>query len=234
MQRRMPGVVYPDPLPAPSGPPPVADSSDEHSMALRFVRTAFDPPLPDPFADWIITLHRTLRDGGGADTVVTIPQAITDLGFTFEHGMHPADYSTTMLLRDALRLFGREDLLHDAHPGRHGHEGSTALAAALAAYAVRSQVTVRRNAGGCVLLLTDDQAQHLADLLIPVEGSPEDDLAIALELLEEFVHGPRPTPCELDHHGHCQEHHDDFAGQTRFAQQEGHALLVKHNVRQAP
>ena len=228
MDRRMPGVVYPDPAPAPSAPPPQADANDERSMALRFVRTAFDPPLPDPFADWLITLHRTLRDGGRSDTTVPIPPEIRDLGYTFAR---TTGQGTALSLREALRLFGRHDLLMDEEEALHELSGTVALAAALAAYSIRSTVTTRRSEGGCSLFLRDAQAQELADLLIPAENSDADELGQALELLNHFVHDPRPTPCVYDHGGHCQEHHDTL-DDRRSAQHEGHALLVKHGLRE--
>lgn len=228
MQRRMPGVVYPDPAPQPSGPPPDADANDERSMALRFVRTAFDPPLPDEFADWLIDLYRLVRDGHDGDTTVPIPEAIRDLGYTFAR---TSALGTGLSLRDALRLYGRHDVLHAEEP-LHDLSGCVALAAALAAYQIHSTVTVQRAAGGATLFVRDQQAQELADLLVPGEHTDADQLGHALELLDRFVDKPRPTPCSFDHHGHCQEHHDDFADGTRFAQHEAYALLVRHGLRE--
>ena len=225
--RKMPGAHYPDELPAVGHPAPTADPGDERAMALRFIRTAFDPPLPDPFADWLLVLHSWVKEGHRPDATVVIPQAITDLGFTF---LNTVAGGKGMALVDALRLFHREDLVEPG-PADHGHRGVTALAAALMAYGIRTTTTLHRNDGGCTVRLTDAQAQHLADQLIPVEGTTADELGKALELLDRFIDRPKPTPCHFDHHGHCQEHHDDFADQTRFAQHEGYALLVRHNVR---
>lgn len=230
--RRMPGVHYPDPTPAPGGPAPEPEPHDEHTMALRFVRTAFDPPLPDPFADWIMHLHFLVREGTSADKLVLIPRPVQELGYTFDRFVILSG-EPALRLDDSLRVFGRDDLLDTgpAHTARHAHEGCTSLVAALVAHGIRTTTTLHHQAGGCTVRLSDEQAQTLADRLLPKEGSVEDDLALALELLNEFVDSPRPTPCVLDHHGHCQEHHDDFADESRFAQHEGHALLVRHNVR---
>lgn len=228
---RMPGVVYPDRVPVPDGPPPDADPADERAMALRFVRTAFDPPLPDPFADWLLELHRVLRDGGHAETLVTVPEGIIALGYAFEHAT-PAPYGVLhMTLVDALRLFGRDDLVWDA-PGaaEQSLDGATALATALLVYGIRTTTTLHR-AGGCTVQLTDAQAQRLADVLIPVEGSPEDHLAEALGLVDAFTDKPRPLPCAVDHHGHCQEHHRETAN-DHCAQPLAYALLVRHGVRE--
>lgn len=227
MPRRMPGVVYPDPAPAPSGPPPEGDANDERTMALRFVRTAFDPPLPDEFADWLIVLYRTLRDGASADTPVPIPQEIRDMGFTFARTL---SRGTALALREALRLFGRHDLVVDEAEPLHELDGCVALSAALTVYGIRATVTVRRNEGGCSVFLPNAHAKELADLLIPAENSDADELGLALGLLNHFVHSPRPTPCAYDHGGHCQEHHDTLPGQ-RSAQHEGYELLVKHGLR---
>lgn len=224
--RTMPGAHYPDELPAVGQPVPDADPADERTMALRFVRSQFDPPLPDAFADWLIALHAMVRDGYPAQYAAVIPPAIRELGFTFEHSQG----GRLMRLDDALRLFGRHDLLDDAPALPEPMQGFTALAAALAAHGVRSTLTLRRNARRATLDLDGEQAQTLADLLIPAEGSTEDDLAIALELLNHFTDDPRPTPCSLDHHGHCQEHHDDL-DDGRFAQHEAYALLVRRGVR---
>lgn len=62
---------------------------------------------------------------------------------------------------------------------------------------------------------------------------PQQELAHALELLNQFVDNPQPTPCWLDHHGHCQEHHDDFDN-GRYAQHEAYALLLRHGIRRTP
>lgn len=231
MPRRMPGVVYPDPVPTPGGPPPEADPNDERTMALRFVRTAFDPPLPDPFADWLMHLHFLVREGSSADKLVLIPRAVQALEYTFDHTVllygEPA-----LRLDDSLHLFGRHDLLEDAPALPDPLKGFTSLAAALVVHQVRATLTLRRNEQRGTLDLDGQQAQILADALIPAEGSLEDEFGLALELLNRFVDGPKPTPCSFDHHGHCQEHHDDFADQTRFAQQEGYALLVRHGLRE--
>lgn len=226
--RKMPGAHYPDDLPAPGRPVPDPQPGDERTMALRYVRTAFDPPLPDPFADWLITLHAWVREGRRAEATVMIPPEITDLGFTF---LDAVAGGRGMSLVNALRLFGREDLVEPG-PGEHGHRGVVALVAALTAYGIHTTTTVHRTDGGCTVRLSDEQAQHLADRLIPVEGTTADELGKALELLDQFVHRPKPTPCDLDHHGYCQEHHDDFADASRFAQHEGYDLLVRHGVRE--
>lgn len=229
MQRRMPGVIYPDPAPQPTEPLGEPDPTDERSMALHFVRTAFDPPLPDPFADWLMLLFTLVRDGGHAELPVPIPQEIRDLGYTFAR---TTGQGTCLPLREALRLFGRHDVLEEQGAGPlHELEGCIALSAALAAYSIRSTVTVRRNEKGCVLALSDAQAQELADLIIPAEHSDADELGLALELLNHFIHKPAPTPCAFDHQGHCQEHHDTLDDQ-RSAQHEGHALLVRHGLRE--
>lgn len=241
---RLHGVVYPDPAPPAGGPTPEAAPDDENAMALRFVREGFTPPLPDCFAHWYRALLEAVREGYYADTLVSVPQEITDLGYTFDRAMNAADNTLAITLADALAAFGRAELLWPAHHGGHldedqrpgvvrsPTEGFTSLAAALMARGIRATVHIHRSSGTCTLRLGGGQALQVADLLIPAEGSLEDELGIALELLDEFVDSPRPTPCDLDHHGHCQEHHDDFADETRFAQHEGYAFLVRHNVRE--
>ena len=226
--RKMPGAHYPDELPTEGRSAPTAHPADERAMVLHYVRTAFDPPLPDAFADWLIVLHSWVREGHRPDATVVIPQEITSLGFTFVNSVAGGQ---GMALVDALRLFGREDLIEPG-PQQHGHVGVTALATALMVCGIRTTTTLHRTDGGCTVRLTDSQAQHLADRLIPVEGTTADELDKALELLDQFVHRPKPTPCHFDHHGHCQEHHDDFDNQTRFAQHEGYEMLVRYRVRE--
>lgn len=238
--RKMPGVHYPDPAPPADGPAllhPLPDSDDELAMAQQFVRKAFDPPLPDTFAHWLIELHKMVRDGYPPQYAVVIPPAIRQQGYTFQRATVSG---SIMRLDDALALFGRDDLLPPtppepvtAEPGQelHPHEGTVALAAALVARGIRTTVQVHNRDGGCTLRLDDAQAAQLADFLVPVEGSEEDRLGHALELLDHFVHSPRPTPCQYDHHGQCQEHHDTLDG-YRSAQHEGHELLVAMGVRE--
>jgi hypothetical protein len=224
--RRLHGVVYPDPPPASGGPAPDADSRDERAMALRFVRTAFDPPLPDPFADWIITLHRLLRDGAHPEQTVVIPDAITALGYSF---MDSVADGRGIPFRDALRMFGREDLL-EPEPGRHPHQGVTALAAALVARGIRTTTTLHRQAGGCTVRLTDDHAQQLADILIPQEGTLADELAQALGFLDAVTQD-RDLTCALDHHGRCQEHSASPVD-GKCGEPQAHAFLIRHSVRE--
>lgn len=229
--RRLYGVAYPDPLPDPAGPAPEADPGDERAMALRFVRTSFTPPLPDAFADWYTHLLTQVRDGKPASTPVVIPLDIRALGYTFARALGEG---THLRLDDALYAFGRVHLagsIASPDPVESSTHGVISLAAALMARGIRTTTTLHRLSGGCTVQLTDDQAAQLADMIIPAEGSMEDELAQALELLDRLVEKPRPGPCSPDHHGYCQEHYDDMGG-GRFAQQEGHALLVRHRVRQ--
>lgn len=226
--RRLHGVVYPDPTPPPDGPAytPQPDPHDELAMARHHVRTAFDPPLPDAFAHWLIQLHALVRDGAPGDYLAAVPADVRELGYTFVHAFQQGDL-LRIRLDDALRAFNRHDLLTTTS---QDDDGFPALAAALVAHGIRTTTTIHHSEHAATVRLTGAQAKQLADTLIPAEGSVEDDLALALELLDHFVHGPRPTPCWFDHHGHCQEHHDDL-GHGRFAQHEGYALLVRRGVR---
>lgn len=240
--RRLHGVVYPTPAPPADGPSydPPPDPDDELALARNYVRTRFDPPLPDTFADWLITLHRHLRDGLHPDARVPVPTGITDAGFTFTDALTGGEFApgqASLTLAQALRVFARDDLLFRDEPAdrpgavRPPRGGVTTLVAALMARGIRTTTTLHRNESSCTVALTDEQAGDLAALLLPDEGSTEDDLAIALELLDHFVHKPHPTACALDHHGHCQEHHDDM-GDGRFAQHEAYDLLVRRNIRE--
>lgn len=227
-QRRLYGVVYPEPAPPPDGPPQRPENpGDELAMARHHVRAGFDPPLPDAFADWLIQLHHLVRDGAAGDYLVAVPQQVRELGYTFVHAFEQGDL-LHMRLDDALRAFNRHDLLTMESMN---DDGFPALAAALVAHGIRTTTRIHHAEHAATVRLTGAQAQQLADALIPVEGSVEDDLALALELLDHFVDDPRPTPCWFDHHGHCQEHHDDLGG-GRFAQHEAYALLVRRGVRQ--
>lgn len=230
--RTMPGAHYPDPPPLPDGPTPEASPDDERAMALRFVRTAFDPPLPDPFADWLIVLHTWVRAGRRADATVVIPQAIADMGYRFQHTVAGG---RGMPLAQALRLFGRDDLLWtDDSPEAASpldEQGAVKLAASLAVLSIHSTVNMRGTTGMCTLTLTDEQAGRLSDFLIPPDASQADHLGHALELLDHFVDTPRPTPCQYDHHGQCEVHHD-ILDNGRSAQHDGYDLLLTHRVRQ--
>lgn len=226
--RRLHGVVYPDPNPSPDGLPynPHPDSCDELAMARHHVRTAFDPPLPDAFAHWLIHLHGLLRNGANGDYPVVVPEAIRELGYTFTHACPEGDL-LLIRLDDALRAFNRHDLL----PEEPTEEAFPALAAALVAHDIRTTTTIHHTEHAATVRLGASQAMKLADALIPEEGGAEDDLALALELLDHYVDDPHPTPCWHDHDGSCQEHHDTLHD-GRCAQAEGHTLLVRRGVRQ--
>lgn len=237
--RRLHGVVYPTPAPPAGGEPPEAAPDDESAMALRFVRQGFDPPLPDVFARWYTELLEAVREGYHADTVVAVPREITDLGYTFDRAHYAEDGRLSMDLADALRVFGRDDLLRAEHDGSDGQRpgvvrasthGATALAAALVAYGIRTTLTIHRHTGLRTLQLTDDQALQLAERLTPVEGSVEDELAIALGLLDCVTQNDDLT-CATDHHGRCQEHSaSEYEG--KCAEPQAHAFLVRHSVRE--
>lgn len=239
--RRLHGVVYPDTAPPAGQQPPEAAPDDEMAMALRYVRQGFDPPLPDAFAHWYNELLEAVCNGYRADTLITVPQEVTDLGYTFERAMHAADDSLTMDLADALRVFGRDDLLAEEHDSSDGRKpgvvrasthGFTALAAALAAFGIPASVRIHHHTGTCTLQLGEDEAAQLAERLVPAEGSLEDELGIALGLLDAVTQD-RDLTCSTDHHGRCQEHSaQEYEGTC--AEPQAHAFLVRHNVREAP
>lgn len=238
MTRKLHGVVYPDPAPAPRAHG--REQDEELAIARRYVREGFDPPLPDIFGDWYMHLHSYVRDGYKADTMITIPGFIIDLGFTFDRAERMEDNTWALTLSEALRVFGREDLLLDeiysakqAGVEISSMEGAVSLAAALAARGLPSSVNMRRMTGVCVLQLTDVSAQRLADLILPAEGSVEDQLAEALELLDALTDTPPLGACATDfgdHGGPCQVHHQMVDGQCAHATAQ--ALLVRSGVRE--
>lgn len=239
--RRLHGVVYPDPAPPAGGEPPEAAPDDEAAMALRFVRQGFDPPLPDVFARWYTDVLDAVCQGYRADALVGVPQEITDLGYTFHRATTAPDGRLAMDLSEALRVFGRDDLLREDHDGSDGKRrgvvrpstsGVIALAAALVARGIHAVVRMHHHTGTCTVQLSNGEAEQLAEQLTPLEGSLEDELAIALGLLDAVTQDDDLT-CSTDHHGRCQEHSAQVY-EGACAEPQAHAFLVRHNVRQAP
>ncbi|HEY9014143.1 MAG TPA: hypothetical protein VIM84_03650 [Gemmatimonadales bacterium] len=105
------------------------------------------------------------------------------------------------------------------------------LAAALTAWDIRSELTLHRAARECTLRLTAEQAAALAGRLLPPEGSAEDELGIALGLLDCLTEESRYNPCIPDHNGQCQSHTLSGIYEGACAQPQADAFLIRHHVR---